>query len=413
MAGRASYDADPQERSSPRSRAASFRSRRSSLADLDYVEYLDDDITSFYPAAFRRETVPDLGEEDVSPKSITTPSLRRPTVPDLGVMPGMEGQEGWNSPGSVGPSSYRRPSATSSRQPSAISYRQPSSGSFRRPSISELNDVPQDDDYPAPHLRYDDYSPMAQPTGDAFPLPRMPNDPSPSLSLPERPPLLTAGSSSAHSSSPLLGDVSGSNTPITPLDRDPFRDAEIHETSESSHPSPASSVSDTGPLPPKIHINCIPNSPVSVDIPSFRLRVSATPRRRSSLAALGHTAASSPTTSVHNRHDSSPGRSLHSTSGLSSGVAGKSTMAQRRAQRMKAGKNGRREKEGRDGKAVGAQMNRKPSESTRLKGEIYKPWLEKKDPAQRWARYITLASIAIGFVVCGISESAPCELVIC
>ncbi|EIW67677.1 hypothetical protein TREMEDRAFT_33305, partial [Tremella mesenterica DSM 1558] len=41
-------------------------------------------------------------------------------------------------------------------------------------------------------------------------------------------------------------------------------------------------------------------------------------------------------------------------------------------------------------------------QSTRLKGEIYKPWLEKTDPAQRWARWITLTSIFIGLAVAGI-----------
>ncbi len=71
---------------------------------------------------------------------------------------------------------------------------------------------------------------------------------------------------------------------------------------------------------------------------------------------------------------------------------------------MKAGKNGKKDEDGKDGKPTQAQVNRKPFESTRLKGEIYKPWLEKKDPAQRWARYITLVSIVLGFVICGIRE---------
>jgi hypothetical protein len=49
---------------------------------------------------------------------------------------------------------------------------------------------------------------------------------------------------------------------------------------------------------------------------------------------------------------------------------------------------------------------RKPFQSTRLKGEIYKPWLEHKDPALRWARWITLACIAIGFGLAGYSTSS-------
>jgi hypothetical protein len=47
---------------------------------------------------------------------------------------------------------------------------------------------------------------------------------------------------------------------------------------------------------------------------------------------------------------------------------------------------------------------RKPFQSTRLKGEIYKPWLEHKDPALRWARWITLFCIAVGFGLAGYSE---------
>jgi hypothetical protein len=54
------------------------------------------------------------------------------------------------------------------------------------------------------------------------------------------------------------------------------------------------------------------------------------------------------------------------------------------------------DKLGKDGKPAGPGTNRKPFQSTRLKGEIYKPWLEKKDPAQRWARWITIVSIIIG-----------------
>ena len=74
---------------------------------------------------------------------------------------------------------------------------------------------------------------------------------------------------------------------------------------------------------------------------------------------------------------------------------------------MKAGKNEKKEKDGREGKPASAQLSRKAFQSTRLKGEIYKPWLEKKDPAQRWARYITLASIVLGFAICGVGKYVP------
>lgn len=66
------------------------------------------------------------------------------------------------------------------------------------------------------------------------------------------------------------------------------------------------------------------------------------------------------------------------------------------------GKKGKKERDVKG--AGGVQVNRKPFQSTRLKEEIYKPWLEKKDPAQRWARWITLLSILIGLAVMGVSE---------
>jgi hypothetical protein len=66
------------------------------------------------------------------------------------------------------------------------------------------------------------------------------------------------------------------------------------------------------------------------------------------------------------------------------------------------GKKGKKE---RDVKGPGGvQINRKPFQSTRLKEEIYKPWLEKKDPAQRWARWITLISILVGVAVMAVSK---------
>ncbi|ODO09972.1 hypothetical protein I350_02196 [Cryptococcus amylolentus CBS 6273] len=85
------------------------------------------------------------------------------------------------------------------------------------------------------------------------------------------------------------------------------------------------------------------------------------------------------------------------------------TIAERRAMRMKqtmSTSTSRRSRINDMGttanKPVKGVLNRKPFQSTRLKGEIYKPWLEKKDPALRWARWITLTSIFIGFAIAGI-----------
>lgn len=49
--------------------------------------------------------------------------------------------------------------------------------------------------------------------------------------------------------------------------------------------------------------------------------------------------------------------------------------------------------------------NRKAFVSTRLKGEIYKPWLENPDPAQKWARWIIIGSVILGFGIVGLRES--------
>ncbi|WVQ73286.1 hypothetical protein IAR50_002854 [Cryptococcus sp. DSM 104548] len=85
----------------------------------------------------------------------------------------------------------------------------------------------------------------------------------------------------------------------------------------------------------------------------------------------------------------------------------RNTIAERRAMRMKQTMStnpSRRSRLNEFGgtKPVKGVLNRKPFQSTRLKGEVYKPWLEKKDPALRWARWITLTSIFIGFAVVGI-----------
>jgi len=54
--------------------------------------------------------------------------------------------------------------------------------------------------------------------------------------------------------------------------------------------------------------------------------------------------------------------------------------------------------------------NRKAFVSTRLKGEVYKPWLEKPDPAQRWARWIIIGSLILGLGFAGVRQSSLCSL---
>lgn len=47
---------------------------------------------------------------------------------------------------------------------------------------------------------------------------------------------------------------------------------------------------------------------------------------------------------------------------------------------------------------------RKPYPSTKLEGEIEKPWMRYPDPAHRWGRIIFWTIVALGFVGAGASE---------
>ncbi|KAK4685148.1 protection of telomeres protein 1, partial [Tremellales sp. Uapishka_1] len=220
----------------------------------------------------------------------------------------------------------------------------------------------------SPSMAEDDYSPTSRHQPAMSENPTIPS-PSPAveersaweggLTAPERPAF-----HSVNSSEPLLGDSSALNTPITPRDgNDPFNDRDLNHAAGPSSDSPPSS---SEYLPPKIHINSIPNSPASADIPAF-----ASPFP----------------------------------DGLSTATSKPSTIANRRSQRAKHQSANTSLKSGKTGKVrnnFAAAQARKPFQSTRLKGEIYKPWLEKKDPAQRWARWITIGSIILGFAIAGI-----------
>lgn len=87
-----------------------------------------------------------------------------------------------------------------------------------------------------------------------------------------------------------------------------------------------------------------------------------------------------------------------------SGMSGMSTMSNARAQNRNYAQSMR------SGRTLGqrsfmsakTQTNRKAFVSTRLKGEVYKPWLEKPDPAQRWARWIIIGSFILGLGFAGL-----------
>ena len=214
------------------------------------------------------------------------------------------------------------------------------------------------------------------------------------LDIPSRPRIVTASSTDA-----LLADMSGQNTPITPLS-DPFSNSNNSSQRASPRPSPEDDPANDPLSPvrpslspaPKIHINSIPNSPDPSHAAAFE-----PPRFTSPFPEPPASASTSRHASSEMKRDASS-KSL----GASSAVE-KSSLVERRKARMKdikAGGNGKGHHRG--AKSGGGQLNRKPFQSTRLKGEIYKPWLEKRDPAQRWARWITLASIIIGFAVAGV-----------
>jgi hypothetical protein len=81
------------------------------------------------------------------------------------------------------------------------------------------------------------------------------------------------------------------------------------------------------------------------------------------------------------------------------------SIAKRRSNRnAKAASSTKRSRLGREARVGVAPAASRPAfKSTRLKEPIYKPWMEQKDPAMRWARWITLLSIFIGFAVAGVS----------
>lgn len=204
----------------------------------------------------------------------------------------------------------------------------------------------------------------------------------------------------ATSDEPLLHDISGANTPAD-VGANPFDTVD-----PSAHTSRASSpdLEAIGPnaIAPKIHINSIPNSPDPSHVasfdprPSFAAPFSDQPRGSQQVITKKVSIAENPISSRYSDNSSSSGGF-----GGAAAAGGLTSIAQRRSQRMQTQqerlsgiKGSKGQHDGKGGK--GAATNRKPFQSTRLKGEIYKPWLEKKDPAQRWARWITIVSIIIG-----------------
>jgi len=253
------------------------------------------------------------------------------------------------------------------------------------------------------------------------------------LPMPERPALHTINSSTGL----LSGDASSPNTPFTPFNEDPFnRNSAILDNgslaSQPSSPVTGATHLDEPSAPPKIHLNSssLPNSPEhakdatfdappsfsapfasSHDVPSSALLTNR--RRGSSIAPSQQAPSNYGATDDEDAGKKSNPMSTNPSSarlttisgGFTSANASKSAtnIINRRSQRAKANRLSKKDRDSKDYK-TGNAVKRAPFQSTRLKGEIYKPWLEKRDPAMRWARWITIASIIIGVALAAFRE---------
>lgn len=203
---------------------------------------------------------------------------------------------------------------------------------------------------------------------------------------------------SANSGLPLLADESPAATPGLMNSPNPFGDSNNPSrqgsSSTASHDSsanltPSSSSSESKPNP-EIHI--IPNSPDNDDIPSFAPQQSFS------------TPFADPNDEQRHVQYDTFNEKAKSTAVATAGanIISRRSMRMKNTTSMMSSKSNKRLSQKDEKK--GAGLSRKPFQSTRLKGEIYKPWLEKKDPAQRWARWITIVSIIIGIGLAGFRE---------
>jgi hypothetical protein len=304
-----------------------------------------------------------------------------------------------------GPPIHRSASDLTEEEDAEISPKSRSSASLHRPSIP--GPISHEDDHPPsianmPTPFSDDYSPDK--ASASVPTVRTPSNAA------EYSPTARKKSSIADLSSnklyvsrpgldrgsserPLMDDISAANTPATGMHANPF---------DSANPSVNNSVDDIDRLAsPKIHI--IPFTPAESARAAFAEQ-----------EFLDDGPEAGPSSHSGSRSNSDPSTSsLHDygvsrTSALEGNVT---SISARRSQRMKQKEkpvSSKRESKRDTTKPAGAGLKRMPFQSTRLKGEIYKPWLEKKDPAQRWARWITIISIILGIGAAGASESLLC-----
>lgn len=195
-----------------------------------------------------------------------------------------------------------------------------------------------------------------------------------STDAPRRPQLL-----STPSSRPLLDDTSPAVTPSADHSEDPFGTPGMSQRASTASSAESSASASTPPLhAPKIHINSVPNSPdpSSVSAPSF----------------------------IHPFAASAKSIDASETSALPRSKSNSNNMRSRGTKDRSSYRNSKKPLPRSTSGIVGTATSRKAFQSTRLKEEIYKPWLEKRDPAQRWAKWITIVCIILGVAIAAVSE---------
>lgn len=169
-----------------------------------------------------------------------------------------------------------------------------------------------------------------------------------------------------------MDDTSPAVTPAFDGEENPFGTPSASARASTSSSAESSASAATPPSQPKIHVNSIPTSPDpnTNSYPSFThpFADSAKPSLDGSSAVLRSKSAR-----------------------LRKEKAASSRLSKKPMARSTSGN-------------VGTATARKPFQSTRLKEEIYKPWLEKRDPAQRWAKWITIVCIILGVAIAAVSE---------
>lgn len=361
-------------------------------------------------------------DDEISPRTAPSASIQSQVVPDNILAndpfqsPDMSSSANGNGSGSKRDSSSKNGMTPSNSQFFNENYSPATPTAEEGSVMPEVVSPPRSSGEYSPTQEFRTLSNNANPAGFA-------DQPSPNEDglQPGRP-----GLGRLNSDQPLLHDVSGANTPmdgnlLNPFDNVKNGDGSLSPVSPHSSGRTSPDLEAIGPnaVAPKIHINSIPNSPDANHVASFDARPSFAAPFSDHPSAMHPTSFAGKKVSIAENPVDMGGRRYSDNPALEH--ARSANIAARRSQRMKTqqerlstisgkgkgtwGAGAGQDKSG--GGKTGPGTNRKPFQSTRLKGEIYKPWLEKKDPAQRWARWITIVSIIIGIGAAAACTSIP------